>query len=178
VQAFQGQGEVLGSLLAHLGSFTTALADRDELIGEVVANLDAVMTSLGDQSKQLDVAVDNVSQLIDGLAQRRTDVANGVTHLDAAAASVADLLQEARPPLKTTVTQLDRVASLAVADHEYLDNLLKTLPDRYQVLARQGIYGNFFSFYLCDILLKLNGKGGQPVYVKMASQSTGRCALK
>jgi phospholipid/cholesterol/gamma-HCH transport system substrate-binding protein len=50
------------------------------------------------------------------------------------------------------------------------------LPDAYQALARQGIYGDFFSFYLCDIVLKLNGKGGQPVYVKVAGQSTGRCA--
>ncbi|MGV0871303.1 MCE family protein [Mycolicibacterium sp. XJ879] len=178
IRAFQGQGEVLGSLLAHVGSFSSTLADRDALIGEVISSLNAVMTTLGDQSKQLDVGVDNVSQLIDGLAQRRTDIANGVAHLDRAAASVAGLLQEARPPLHTTVGQLDRVASLAVADHEYLDNLLNTLPDRYQVLARQGIYGNFFSFYLCDILLKLNGKGGQPVFVKMAGQSTGRCAPK
>ena len=56
------------------------------------------------------------------------------------------------------------------------DNLLNTLPDAYQVLARQGIYGDFFSFYLCDLVLKLNGKGGQPVYVKVAGQSSGRCA--
>ena len=63
-----------------------------------------------------------------------------------------------------------------VADHDYFDNLLNTLPDAYQALVRQGIYGDFFSFYLCDIILKLNGKGGQPVYVKVAGQPTGRCA--
>jgi phospholipid/cholesterol/gamma-HCH transport system substrate-binding protein len=63
-----------------------------------------------------------------------------------------------------------------VADHDYFDNLINTLPDAYQALSRQGIYGDFFSFYLCDIILKLNGKGGQPVYVKIAGQPTGRCA--
>ena len=62
-----------------------------------------------------------------------------------------------------------------VADHDYVDNLLNTLPDAYQALSRQGIYGDFFSFYLCDVVLKLNGKGGQPVYVKVAGQATGRC---
>ncbi len=41
------------------------------------------------------------------------------------------------------------------------------------------MYGDFFSFYLCDLVLKLNGKGGgQPVYIKVAGQSTGRCAPK
>ena len=67
-------------------------------------------------------------------------------------------------------------SAIVVADHEYFDNFLNTLPDAYQALARQGIYGDFFSFYLCDVVLKLNGKGGQPVYVKVAGQSTGRCA--
>ena len=61
---------------------------------------------------------------------------------------------------------------------QVLDNLLNTLPDRYQTLGRQGMYGDFFSFYLCDIVLKLNGKGGQPTYVKVASQTTGRCTPK
>ena len=52
------------------------------------------------------------------------------------------------------------------------------LPDKYRELNRQAMYGDFFSFYLCDLVLKLNGKGGQPVYVKVAGQSTGRCAPK
>ena len=76
------------------------------------------------------------------------------------------------------IHETDRAAGIVVADHEYCDNLLNTLPDAYQALARQGIYGDFFSFYLCDIVLKLNGKGGQPVYVKVAGQPTGRCAPK
>ena len=65
-----------------------------------------------------------------------------------------------------------------MADKDYLDDLLNTLPDAYQASARQGLNGDFFSFYLCDIALKLNGKGGQPVYVKLAGQDTGRCAVR
>ena len=78
--------------------------------------------------------------------------------------------------MQKTVHETDRAAGIVVADHDYFDNLLNTLPDAYQALARQGIYGDFFSFYLCDLVLKLNGKGGQPVYVKVAGQATGRCA--
>ena len=47
-----------------------------------------------------------------------------------------------------------------------------------QVLARQGLYGDYFGFYLCDAVLKLNGKGGEPVYTKLAGQDTGRCTPK
>jgi phospholipid/cholesterol/gamma-HCH transport system substrate-binding protein len=176
IAAFQGQGEVIGSFLAQTATLTSTLADRDQLIGEVIDNLNTVLGSLGGQSQQLDSAIDSVSQLVKGLADHKEDVTNGIAYTNAAAGTIADLLSQARPPLKDTVHQLDRTAGIMVSDHDYLDNLLNKLPDKYQLLARQGLYGDFFSFYLCDAVLKLNGKGGQPVFVKVASQTTGRCA--
>ena len=67
------------------------------------------------------------------------------------------------------------MATQVLADRDYVDGLLKDLPDVYQTLARQGLYGDYFGFYLCEVLLKLNGKGGNPIYVKMLAQPTGRC---
>lgn len=176
--AFQGQGATIDSFLSQTASMTNTLADRDQLIGQVINNLNTLLGSLGDESKQLDEAVGSVEQLVSALAERKSDISSSVAHLDGAALSITDLLSRARPPLKNTVHHLDRAGDILIADHEYLDNLLNTLPDRYQILARQGIYGDFFAFYLCDVVLKLNGKGGQPVYVKVAGQSTGRCTPK
>jgi phospholipid/cholesterol/gamma-HCH transport system substrate-binding protein len=178
IQALQGQGATINSILNQTASLTNTLADRDQLIGQVIDNLNTVLGSLGDQSKQFDKAVDSVSQLVQGLAARKDDISSAVGNANAASGTIADLLSQARPPLQDTVHQLDRVASLVVADHEYVDNLLNKLPDKYQLLARQGLYGDFFNFYLCDAVLKLNGKGGEPVYVKVAGQDTGRCAPK
>jgi phospholipid/cholesterol/gamma-HCH transport system substrate-binding protein len=178
VAIFQGQGPTIDTFLAQTATLTNALADRDHLIDQVIGNLDTVLGSLGDQSKQLDKAVDSVSQLISGLAARKSDVSTGVAHLSAASRTVADLLDQTRPLLQNVVHQSDRATSIMVADHDYLDKLLQGLPDVYQVLARQGLYGDFFSFYLCDLILKVNGKGGQPVYVKLVGQSSGRCTPK
>lgn len=176
IEAFEGQGPAIGSFLQQAAVVTNTLADRDLLIGQVIDNLNVVLGSLGGQSERLDKAVTSLSELIGGLAERRTDITNAVAYTNAATGSLADLLAQAREPFREVVAQTDRVAGIAVADHEYLDNLLNTLPDRYQALVRQGMYGDYFSFYLCDVVLKLNGKGGQPVYVKVAGQSTGRCA--
>ncbi|MDG4668065.1 MlaD family protein [Mycobacterium sp. 236(2023)] len=178
IQAFQGQGATISSLLSQTAIFTNTLADRDELIGQVITNLNGVLGSLGGQSDQLASAVDSLSQLTGQLSARRDELSTSIAQSNAASSSIADLLVQARPPLKNTVAQTDRVAAIAVADHEYLDNLLNTLPDAYQRLGRQGLYGDFFNFYLCDLIIKLNGKGGEPVYVKLAGQSTGRCAPK
>jgi len=176
ITALQGQGGTINSFLAQTAALTNTLADRDQLIGQVIVNLNVVLGSLGDQSDQFAKAVDALSQLVEGLAERRTDITNGLAYTSEAAGTVADLLSQARPALKKTIDETDRAAGIVVADADYFDNLINTLPDAYQALARQGIYGDFFSFYLCDIVIKLNGKGGQPVYVKVAGQSTGRCA--
>jgi phospholipid/cholesterol/gamma-HCH transport system substrate-binding protein len=178
LQAFQGQGPTIGSFLDQAAAVTNTLADRDQLIGQVINNLNVVLGSLGGQSDKLDKAVTSLSELIGRLSQRKTDISNAVAYTNAAAGSVADLMSQAREPLQKVVHETDRAAGIVMADHEYFDKIIDTLPDKYRALGRQGMYGDFFSFYLCDVVLKLNGKGGQPVYVKVAGQSTGRCAPK
>jgi phospholipid/cholesterol/gamma-HCH transport system substrate-binding protein len=176
ITALQGQGGTINSFLSQTAALTNTLADRDQLIGAVIVNLNTVLGSLGDQNDQFAKAVDALSELVKGLNDRRKDISNGLGYTNAAAGNIADLLSQSRPAFAKTIQETDRAAGIVVADHDYFDNLINTLPDAYQALARQGIYGDFFSFYLCDIVLKLNGKGGQPVYVKVAGQSTGRCA--
>lgn len=178
IAAFQGQGTTISSFLAQTASVTSTLADRDVLIGQVITNLKVVLGSLGDQSKQFGQAVDSLSDLVAGLAARKGDIATALAHADAAAATITDLLAQSRKPFSDTVVAADRATSIILADHSYVENLLDGLPERYQALTRLGLYGDFFTYYLCDLLLKVNGKGGQPVYVKLAGQDTGRCAPK
>ena len=155
----QGQGGTINSFLAQTAALTSTLADRDQLIGEVIINLNTVLGSLGDQSDQFAKAVDSLSELVAGLAARSEDISNGLAYTNAAAGSITDLLSQARPPLQKVVQETDRAAGIVVADHDYFDNLINTLPDAYQALARQGIYGDYFSFYLCDLVLKTERQG-------------------
>src|ERR1700758_4393696 len=178
VEAFQGQGPTIGTFLDQAAAVTNTLADRDLLIGQVVDNLNVVLGTLGGQSDRLDHAVMSLSELVHGLAARKNDLSTAVAYINAGARSVADLMSQARQPIRKVVQQTDRVGNVVLADHDYLDNLLNTLPDKYKALDRQAMYGDYFSFYFCDVVLKLNGKGGQPVYIKVAGQASGRCAPK
>ena len=178
LKVFQGQGGTISSVLSQTSALTTTLAGRDQLIGQVITNLNTVLGTFAARDDQFSEGLDKLSQLVAGLSERKTDIANGVAYINAAAGSVADLLTAARQPIKDTVAQTDRVAGQVMADHDYVDNLVKTLPDAYQILARQGLYGDYFGFYLCDAVLKVNGKGGQPVFIKLAGQDTGRCTPK
>lgn len=175
ISAFQGQGSTIGSILTQTAALTNTLADRDHLVGQLITNLNTVVGSLGDQSDQFAKAVDSMSELVSNLDARKKDISNAVVYVNSAAGAVADLLGQARKPIKTVVQEADRVSEIVLRDHEYFDDLLKTLPDAYQRLDRLALYGDFFSFYMCDIVLKLNGKGGEPTYVKVAGQDSGRC---
>jgi phospholipid/cholesterol/gamma-HCH transport system substrate-binding protein len=178
LRVFQGQGGTISSVLAQTSALTSTLAGRDKLIGDVITNLDIVLRSFAVHDDQFSDGLDKLSQLVQTLSERRTDFTNGVAYINSAAASVADLLSTARQPIKESVVQTDRFAGQVEADHDYFDDVVKTLPQAYQVLARNGLYGDYFGFYLCDAILKVNGQGGQPVFVKLVSQVTGRCTPK
>ncbi|KAA0082513.1 MCE family protein [Mycolicibacterium sp. P9-64] len=178
LKVFQGQGGTIASVLSQTSALTTTLAGRDQLIGQVITNLNTVLGTFAAHDQQFSQGLGDLSQLVKELADRKTDIATGTAYINAAAGSIADLLAVARQPIKEAVTQTDRFAGQIEADHQYVDDLVRTLPDAYQVLARNGLYGDYFGFYLCDAILKVNGKGGQPVFVKLAGQDSGRCTPK
>jgi phospholipid/cholesterol/gamma-HCH transport system substrate-binding protein len=168
LRIFQGQGGTLASVLAQTSMLTSTLAGRGELIGELITNLNTVLHTFGTRDREFS----------DGLAQRKTDISTGLAYINAAAGSIADLLVQARQPIKDVVRETDRMSGQVLSDRDYVDGLLKSLPDVYQVLSRQGLTGDYFGFYFCEVLLKLNGKGGNPIYVKLLSQPSGRCTPK
>jgi phospholipid/cholesterol/gamma-HCH transport system substrate-binding protein len=178
LRVFQGQGATVSSVLAQTSALTSTLAGRDKLIGDVITNLNIVLRTFAVHDDEFSEGLVTLSQLVQTLSERRTDIAKGVAYINSAAASIADLLTVARQPIHETVVQTDRFAGQVEADHDYFDDVVKTLPQAYQVLARNGLYGDYFGFYLCDAILKVNGQGGQPVFIKLVSQVSGRCKPK
>jgi phospholipid/cholesterol/gamma-HCH transport system substrate-binding protein len=175
LRVFQGQGGTLASVLAQTSSLTSTLAGRSELIGDLIKNLNIVLQTFATRDHEFSDGLDKLSQLVEGLAQRKDDISTGLAYINAAAGSVTDLLVQARQPIKDVVRETDRMSAQVLADRDYVDKLLKDLPDIFQVLARQGLNGDYFGFYFCDVLLKINGKGGNPIFVKLLNQPSGRC---
>jgi phospholipid/cholesterol/gamma-HCH transport system substrate-binding protein len=176
LRIFQGQGGTLASVLSQTSILTSTLAGRSELIGELIANLNTVLHTFAARDHEFADGLDKLVQLVEGLAQRKDDISTGLAYVNAAAGSVTDLLVQARQPIKDVVHETDRMSGQVLSDRDYVDKLLKDLPDIYQVLARQGLNGDYFGFYFCEVLLKVNGKGGNPIFVKLLGQPSGRCS--
>jgi phospholipid/cholesterol/gamma-HCH transport system substrate-binding protein len=178
IAALRGQGGTVASVLTQTASVTNALADRDQLFGELITNLNTVLGSLGDQGDQVAKLLDKVSDLTGTLQFRKQDIAKGLAGAEKVFAGLNDLLKNANPGVKKLVDEGDRVGKLIMDDKDFFDNALNTWPDDLGAIAREGLYGDYYSFYLCDLILKLNGKNGQPTYLLLASQRSGRCSPK
>ncbi|MCK0516768.1 MCE family protein [Williamsia sp. DF01-3] len=175
VHLVQGEGGNIDQILSQTADFTDAIADRDALIGAVVTNVNTVLKSFDNNRQSLSNGLDQLQRLVSGLAGDAEPLAQAVANISDASGAVAALMQQVRPDIREDLNQISRVSSLINDDREYLDGLLTRLPADYRQLSRLGLYGDFFGFYLCDVTLKVNGPDGEPVYLELAKQGTGRC---
>jgi phospholipid/cholesterol/gamma-HCH transport system substrate-binding protein len=178
ITVLQGQGGTVGDILDQTAQFTSQLADQDQVIGQVITNLNAVLDTTIKHQQQFDQTLKNFQALITGLRNRADPLAEGLAHISDAAGTVGDLLADERPVVKDTVAHLQEIARPLIDQRPYLDDVLTHWPAAFKLLGRAGgIYGDFFNFYLCDIIIKLNGlqPGGPVRTVKLTGQSSGRC---
>lgn len=176
IQVFQGEGGNLQSLLSKTSSFSNALADNNQTVQELIDNLNTVVGTVNQEGTKFSDAIDRLEKLISGLSQDRDTIGTAITALDNGTASIADLLGRARPPLASTVDQLNRLAPILDKDKNLLDVSLQKLPNDYRKLTRLGAYGAWFPYYLCGLALRVSDLQYRTVEVGIKHQITGRCA--
>ncbi len=175
IQILQGQGDALDSLMSKTSSFSNTLADNNEVIQQLITNLNTVVGTLAEDGDKFSGTIDKLEQLINGLSADRDPIGDAITSLDNGTASLASLLTDARPPLKGTVDQLNRMAPLLDDGRATLDSGLQKAPDNYRKLARLGSYGSWIMYYLCGISLRVTDLQGRTAVFPMLKQEGGRC---
>ncbi len=179
VTVFQGQGGTINDILDHTAQLTSQLGQRDQAIGEVVKNLNIVLDTTVRHRQQFDQTINNLEVLITGLKNHADPLAAGTANISNAAGTVADLLAEDRGLLHKTLNYLDAVQQPLIDQQDQLNDFLKKVPTALNLIGRNiGSYGDFVSFYACDISLKINGlQAGGPVRtVRLFNQPSGRCS--
>jgi len=179
VTVFQGQGGTINDILDNTAQLTSQLGQRDQAIGEVVKNLNLVLDTTVKHRAQFDQTINNLEVLITGLKNHADPLAAGTANISNAAGTVADLLAEDRGLLHKTLNYLDAVQQPLIDQRDTLDDYLHKVPTALNLIGRNiGSYGDFVSFYACDISLKINGlQAGGPVRtVRLFNQPSGRCS--
>jgi phospholipid/cholesterol/gamma-HCH transport system substrate-binding protein len=179
VTVFQGQGGTINNILDNTAQLTAQLGQRDQAIGEVVKNLNLVLDTTVRHRQQFDQTINNLEVLITGLKNHADPLAAGTANISNAAGTVADLLAEDRGLLHKTLNYLDAVQQPLIDQQVELNDFLHKVPTALNLIGRNiGSYGDFVSFYACDISLKINGlQAGGPVRtVRLLNQPSGRCS--
>ena len=178
VKVFQGEAGTVQDLLASTSSLTQTLADRDQLIGDVITNLNGVLTTVADNQSNVDSIVNDLQLLVSGLSDNADPIAQSVSRLNDASANMTTLLSDVRPALREDIAQLDRVATLVNDDEPFVENVINRLPSDFEKMGRLGVYGSFFQFYLCGVMVQVtNPVTDRGVYLPQYEQTTGRCAF-
>ena len=176
VQVFQGQGGTIDSLLSKTSSFSNTLADNNQTVQQLIDNLNQVLGTISKDGDQFKDAIDRLEKLISGLSTDRDPIGTAIASLDNGTASIADLLTQARPPLKGTVDELNRLAPNLDSGKGYLDGALQRAPGNYRKLARIGAYGAFVQYYICELTIRVTDLQGRASSFPFVKQENGRCA--
>ncbi|WP_028661773.1 MCE family protein [Saccharomonospora saliphila] len=153
IQVLQGESGTVESLLAHTGSLTRTLADRDRVIGEVITNLNTVLDTINGEGDALSTLVSTTRRLVSGLAEDRAAIGESVEGMAALTTATADLFTDARAPLKESITGVRELSTTLAAGTDDLERFLTTTPEKFTGLGRVASYGSWMNFYLCDAVL-------------------------
>ena len=176
LQVFQGQGDALNSLLSRTSSFAGAIADDSDTVERLIDNLNQVLATLADDGSQFAGTVDRLQTLVHQLSEDRAPIGDAIDALAGGTSSIADLLTSARPPLKGTVAQLNRLAPLLDDQKGRLEHALIKAPENYRKLVRLGAYGSFIQYYICGISFRVSDLQGRTAVFPWTKQEGGRCA--
>lgn len=175
INVLQGEGGTIDDLLGSIGTATATLAHRDQLIGKVIGNLNAVLGTVNTHDAQLSSFVTKLQQLISGLAADRDSIGSSIGDIGGMTSTLAGLLQQARPQVSGSISQLNRLAETVNKNQKQLNKTLAQVPEAYSRLGRQGLYGAFFQFYLCSVTIRLTGPDGKPMNTPAFSSEAKRC---
>ncbi|OLF05011.1 MCE family protein [Actinophytocola xinjiangensis] len=153
VQVLQGEGGTVESLLAHTGSLTKTLANRDEVIGRVIENLNSVLRTINGQGDALSTLVSTLQRLVSGLAGDRAAIGEAIEGIGDLTVATAGLLDQSREPLKDSISGLGRLSSNLAAGQDELASLLTLMPVKFRAIGTTATYGSWFNFYLCEAVL-------------------------
>jgi phospholipid/cholesterol/gamma-HCH transport system substrate-binding protein len=174
IQVLQGEGGTVNDLLARTASLTNTLADRDEVIGDVISNLNQVLAVLNARDDKLSDIISTLQDFVSGLAADRVTIGDSLSNIADLTNTTADLLTDARSPLRNDIAQLRALATTLNANTSVIESTLGRLPVRLTDLTRTASYGSWFNFYMCNFDGTV-GVGALTVNAASLNSTDARC---
>jgi len=174
VQVLQGQESAVETLTTRIGSFTSAIAQREELVTQVVGNLNEVLETVDGRRDELTNLIDGLDVVLTRFDQQDTEILVAADQIDQFARDASDLIRNARGDLTPDLRALTVAARGLNMEKDELVAVLRQLPRHYRKLQNAGSYGNFFNFFLCGVRIQTD-VAGPPIMTPWINSDAERC---
>lgn len=175
IQVFQGEGGTINSLLGQVASLTSTLANHATVIDQLIQNLNSVLATVDAHSTQLTELVGNMRDLVAGLAADRTAIGNSLAGINQLTVTTGNLLTQARPPLKSDIANLGKVAGTLDSAQGQLQTWLNGLPGQLAQMDNVGSYGSWANMFMCSMQAKVSLPGTATYYTPSLTTNAARC---
>ena len=163
IQVFQGEGGTVQSLLSHVASLSSSLADKDAVIGSMIDNLTTVLGSVAARDQQLSGLIVSLQEFVTGLAGDWEAIFDSLQTIDRLAVATSGFLEEAQAPLAADIQALGDLSANLADSGELVEDFLQLAPTKIDLITRTAINGSWFNFFMCSSngTLVLPGTDGQ-----------------
>jgi phospholipid/cholesterol/gamma-HCH transport system substrate-binding protein len=168
IQALQGEGPALNSLLEQSAQLSTRFADRDQVLGNVLTGLTNVLGHLASKGPEFDELLAQAQRLVSGINGHSDQIFGSLQKIDTASQSVSGLLGDIRPALRTDLARFNQVAGLFLHEGPAVEGTVRALPGFLGGLARVSQYGSWLNLYACSLDVNL-----PPLPIGVLPQLTG-----
>jgi phospholipid/cholesterol/gamma-HCH transport system substrate-binding protein len=178
IQVFQGEGPSVEQLLASTASLSNTLADRDKVIGQVITNLNTVLGTVSNRSPELNQLLETLQRLVTGLAGDREPIGESIDGIGELTRATADLVEDARPPLRDDIGELRRLAGMLNDNEKTVEPQLKGWGPELDKVIPAASYGSWFQYYACIVTGKITIQDLNvtiPILPLPATQLPARC---
>ncbi|MBF0660944.1 MULTISPECIES: MCE family protein [unclassified Rhodococcus (in: high G+C Gram-positive bacteria)] len=150
VEAFQGQGGTLESLLLHIASVSADVVEQEQVFNEVIANLEQLVTVVDRRNEEVSSLISGMAVVSQALAGDEAQLAALVDRGSSAVRATAALMSGAVTPLDTAVTDLRVMTDAWIPQTDNFDEAMAGLPALAGSLNRIGDYGGWLNLYMCN----------------------------
>ncbi|MEE2030819.1 MlaD family protein [Rhodococcus chondri] len=154
VDAFQGQGGTLESLLLHVASVSSDIVDQEQVFDDVIANLEQLVAVVDRRSDEVARLITGLNVVGQALGGETDQLANLVDRGSSAVRSTAVLMSGSMAPLDTTVTDLRVMTDAWIPQTDNFNRTMEALPELAHNINRIGDYGGWLNLYMCNFTIK------------------------
>ncbi|MFB7664364.1 MCE family protein [Kitasatospora sp. NPDC056138] len=135
-----------------LSALSRTIASRDSQLAELLSGSRKLTTTLADQNGRFEQLLADGDQLLGELQRRRDAIHQLLLGTRSLSTQLSGLVTDNERQLAPTLTALDRVTTVLLANRDSLDQALALVGPYYRLVGNTVGSGRWFDGYLCGVV--------------------------